>query len=397
MVLVPLPASYINWDKLSLTVNDTVNGHVECRYDATTGEWTEPEFINDPYIRIHGLSPALNYGMQAYEGLKACRSSLGAIHIFRPLFHASRLAKSAACVSMPAPPEKLFIDCVNKAVALNAEFVPPHNSSGILYIRPVLFATGPQLALQPSSSFTFAVYVHPASAYHGVQPLNCLVMEDFDRAAPKGTGFAKVGGNYAPVIRWSRAAAVKGYSMTLHLDSATRSEIEEFSTSGFIGVKKTKSDKVTIVVPDSNSVIDSVTSNSCITLAESLGWIVERRRIPWAEISEFHEVLAVGTAASVVPIKSILRESTGESFSYTNDTQPGPVAQKLTQYLNDVMRHNVPDNFDWLHEVNGFKERQETADYQAISHTAAWSWISGSITSWRNSWVQSAYMYYCRK
>ena len=38
------------------------------------------------------------------------------------------------------------------------------------------------------------------------------------------------------MLRWSDKARDEGYGITLHLDSQTRSEIDEFSTSGFIGV-----------------------------------------------------------------------------------------------------------------------------------------------------------------
>lgn len=47
-----------------------VNGHIESDYSIENGEWTPPKFITDPYLRLHGLSPALNYGQQVYEGLK---------------------------------------------------------------------------------------------------------------------------------------------------------------------------------------------------------------------------------------------------------------------------------------------------------------------------------------
>lgn len=114
--------------------------------------------------------------------------------------------------------------------------------------------------------------------YHGVHPVKALILEDFDRSAPHGTGSAKVGGNYAPVLRHSEKAAKSGYGITLHLDSKTRSEIDEFSTSGFIGVKK-DGDNVTLVVPDSKNVIASVTSESCLEIARSFGWKTEVRSV----------------------------------------------------------------------------------------------------------------------
>ena len=185
---------------------------------------------------------------------------------------------SASFVSIPPIPEDHFIECLRLAVAKNAPFVPPHNTEALLYIRPLILGSSPQLSLSPPSDYTFCVYVNPGTAYHGVRPLDALILEDFDRAAPRGTGSAKVGGNYAPVMRWSDQARREGYGITLHLDSQTRSDIEEFSTSAFIGVKE-QDDGCTLVIPNSQSVIQSVTSDSCIGLAKSLGWNVEKRPV----------------------------------------------------------------------------------------------------------------------
>lgn len=122
------------------------------------------------------------------------------------------------------------------------------------------------------------MYVQPIAAYHGSDPLDALVMEEFDRAAPKGTGGAKVGGNYAPGVRWSERARGEGFGITLHLDSKTESEIEEFSTSGFLGVRR-DGEAYTLVMPDSKNMVQSVTSDSCVALAKSFGWQVEVRKV----------------------------------------------------------------------------------------------------------------------
>lgn len=149
-----------------------------------------------------------------------------------------------------------------------------------MYIRPLIFGSSAQLGLNPPEEYTFVVYVLPVGVYHGVHPVAALILEEFDRAAPEGTGSAKVGGNYAPVLRWSEKARTEGYGITLHLDSKTRSVIDEFSTSGFVGVKKhSEGEGYTVVVPDSKNVIRSVTSESVLSIAESFGWTVERRPV----------------------------------------------------------------------------------------------------------------------
>ena len=263
------------------------------------------------------------------------------------------MAHSAEVVSMPPVPTALFIDCITQAVQRNAEFVGPSDTNAVLYIRPILFGSGAQLALEPPSEFKFCVYVQPATTYHGVQPLPCGVMEQFDRTATRGVGHAKVGGNYAPVMKHSREAKAKGFYMTLHLDSATQSEIDEFSTSGFVGVYAAKEEggKPTIVVPDSKQVIESVTSDSLQQIAKLHGYTVEKRVVKYTELKDFSEVLAVGTAASVLPIAAIVRESTGDKFVYCPTGKPGPVAVELGGLITAHIRGVEKDSFGWLHEI----------------------------------------------
>ena len=304
---------------------------------------------------MHGLSPALNYGQQCYEGLKAFRAPDNkSIHIFRPHFHAARIARSAECVSMPAPSESHFLECIRLAVAANAAFVPPAETGGFMYIRPVLFGVGPSLALAPPDEFLLAVFVAPVAVpYHGSQALDALVLEDFDRAAPRGTGTAKVGGNYAPVWRHAAQAKTMGYPMTLHLDSQTRSVIEEFSTSAFLGVRVEGPAKV-LVVPETSTAIASATSDSFVTLAERAGWTIEKRPLPYGELPRLSEVFAVGTAAAALPIRTITRLSTDERLEFSGTSGAAGaqcLGMPLAKSLLDIQAGRAEDPYAWCWEV----------------------------------------------
>ncbi|KAH7074746.1 aminotransferase [Paraphoma chrysanthemicola] len=345
MTFPPAPLETVNWNQLGLSITDAVNGHVESKYSVAEGSWSEPTFVASPYLSIHGLAPALNYGQQAYEGLKAHRSPDGNINLFRPAAHAARMNVSASYVSIPEIPESHFLKCIKMAVARNGEWVAPHSSEALLYIRPLVFGSSGHLSLTAPTEYTFAVFAQPGTTYHGVQPLPACVIEDFDRAAPRGTGGAKVGGNYAPVIRHTDKARAQGFHVTLHLDAQTRTCIEEFSTSGFIGIKKVGG-QVVVVVPDSKNIVQSITSDSCLALAESFGWRVEKREIPWSECKFFDEVIAVGTAASLLPIRLLARPGTGERFMYGETT--GECTMKLQSALRDIMRGKIEDQFGWV-------------------------------------------------
>ncbi|KAK1145053.1 hypothetical protein N8T08_004482 [Aspergillus melleus] len=355
----PAPTNAIDWSNVGFKVREAdfsrvrVNGHVECHFSRSNGnQWTAPKFVRSPHLPIHGMAPALNYGQQAYEGLKAFRHADGSISIFRPDRNARRMRHSAEFVSMPPVPEDLFVQCVTLAVGANAEFVPPHETGAAMYIRPLLFGSSAQLGLSPPDEYTFVVFVMPTGVYHGVHAVDGLILEDFDRAAPEGTGSAKVGGNYAPVLRHSGRAAAEGFGITLHLDSRTRSEIDEFSTSAFIGVRKDPaSGVVTLVQPDSKNVIDSVTAESVCELGRRMfGFAVERRRIAYEEIKEFSEVVAAGTAAALVPIRSITMRSRNDKFTFecgTDGQSGGDICVKLLQALKGVQAGKVEDQLGW--------------------------------------------------
>ena len=221
-----------------------------------------------------------------------------------------------------------------------------------MYIRPVLYGASAQLGLNPPEEYTFLVLVVPSGVYHGVHPISCLILEEFDRTAPFGTGTTKVGGNYAPVLRWSERAKNEGFGITLHLDSKTRTEIDEFSTAGFIGIKK-NGDAYTLVVPKSNTILKSSTVESTCDLAKSFGWAVEQRRVKYEELEEFEEVLAAGTATALVPIKSILFRSQNKKYEFKGmDGEPGEAYVKLVTKLKGIQCGKLKDEFGWHHYVD---------------------------------------------
>ncbi|RYP67920.1 hypothetical protein DL771_006953 [Monosporascus sp. 5C6A] len=345
---------HADWESLGFSVSE-VNGHVESYYNKQSGEWSSPKFVTDPLLRIHGLSPALNYAQQAFEGLKAYRTPSGEVQIFRPSKNAHRMNRSVAYVSIPPIPEEHFLSCLNLAVARNASFVPPHGASAALYIRPIVFGSSATLGLASPDQYTFCVYVTPVGAAYGVKSVQALILEDYDRVAPKGTGPAKVGGNYSPLVRHIENAGATNYGILLHLDSKTRTEIDEFSMSGFVGIKKDpkKDGSYTVVVPYSKRIIESVTSDSICEISEDLGWKVECRTVLYNELAAYDEVLAVGTAGTLVPIKSITRKSTGDVYSYNNASdQPGPCCSKLLSILKGIQQGTLADRFGWCRKVN---------------------------------------------
>ncbi|ORY64608.1 aminotransferase [Leucosporidium creatinivorum] len=356
------PRAGFEWEKLAFDLYPT-SGFAKYVWTAETGEWGPVEWVKEPYLNLHVGNVGLNYGASVFEGLKAFRHADGHIRIFRPKDNAARLNHSADAVSMPALPEELFLEGVHLAVARNGDLVPPHAPNavnGSLYIRPLMFASGANLILAPPSEFTFIVYVTPTGSLYGAAgtkapAIDAFVIEKFDRAAPRGNGSAKLAGNYAPTFKHAAAAKKAGYPLTMHLDSATRTYVDEFSTSNFLAIKKQAdaSQRKTLVVPESESILKSVTTKAIIQIAKDFGWAVERRRVLFQEVKDglFEEVAACGTAAALTPVRSITYHDSPETtkkVSIGDGENAGPGFLSILTQLTGIQSGVQEDKHDWV-------------------------------------------------
>ena len=70
--------------------------------------------------------------------------------------------------------------------------------------------------------------------------------------------------------------------------------------------------------------------------------------------------MAAGTAAALVPIKSITMRSKGDKIEYIKSDEPGPICIKLIDTLQGIQRGKIEDSFGWLdkiEEAKGYKVR----------------------------------------
>jgi branched-chain amino acid aminotransferase len=330
----------IAWDSIGFGYIQT-DYHI--RYQWKNGVWDKGTLEKDPYFKIHIAATGLHYGQSGFEGLKAFRTESDQIHIFRPAENAKRLARTAGRVMMAEVPESLFIEAVSRVVDANRDWVPPASTGGSLYIRPLLFGSGAEVGLSPAKEYTFIVLVTPVGNYYkeGVKAITAFVSEEYDRAAPRGTGNVKVAGNYASSLYPGQQAKERGYPIVLYLDSAEQKYIEEFGTSNFIGITSDGR----YVTPSSSAVLPSITNLSLMAIAEHEGLKVERRLVPFTEISSFAEVGACGTAVVISPVNRIVRGD--KVYTISEATGFGPHLGKLHDHLKGVQSGRLPDLWNW--------------------------------------------------
>ncbi|WP_459128796.1 branched-chain amino acid aminotransferase [Guggenheimella bovis] len=330
----------INWKELGFQYTKT-----NCMYVAhwKDGKWDEGHLVEDDMINIHVSSTALHYGQESFEGLKSYRAKDGRILLFRPDMNSKRLNRTANRLLMPEVPEEMFIDACKKVVLANEEFIPPYGTGGSLYLRPMQIGVGPNLGVKPAKEYLFIIFVSPVGAYFkgGMTPVN-FITTDYDRAAHKGTGQAKVGGNYAASLLPHKEAVDAGYADCIYLDPLTHTKIDEVGAANFFAITKDGR----FVTPISPSILGSVTKYSLLQAAKDLGMEAVEEDVFIEELDKYAEAGACGTAAVISPIGAISHN--GKKHVFYSETEVGPVTRKLYEYLTGIQFGDIEDPHGWV-------------------------------------------------
>jgi len=345
--VIPRPKEGVNWDDLSFSLTPT-----DYMYIATT-ERGKP-FSNgliQPYgpIPLYPSATVLSYGQGIFEGLKAFRTKLDRIVVFRPKDNSKRFNEGAKRFLMSEVPTDVFLHGVDSIVKANAHWVPPAEK-GALYLRPLLFGSGAHLGVAPSTQYTFLIYASPVGSYFKagkITPINLLATTTAHRAAPYGSGAVKAIGNYAPAFKAQKEAKEEGYNEVLFLDAKYDRFVEEAGASNFFCVTK---DGV-LRTPSLGTILEGVTRQSVLDLAKQNGIKFTIEKLDINQVMEAEEAFCTGTGASITPIGSITYRGKKKVF---NNGEVGKVSLQMYTWLQDIQYERTHDALGWVH--NPFKE-----------------------------------------
>lgn len=334
----------LDWNNLGFSYIKTDYRYISYYKD---GQWDNGALVEDNVLHISEASTALHYGQQAFEGLKAYRCQDGSINLFRPDQNAARFARSCTRLLMPEFPQERFVEAIKEVVRANAEWIPPYGTGGSLYIRPLMIGVGDTIGVTPAPEYIFTIFVMPVGAYFkgGLIPTSFVVSE-YDRAAPVGTGAAKVGGNYAASLLPGKEAKKRQFSDCIYLDPLTHTKIEEVGAANFFGITKDNQ----FITPYSPSILPSITKYSLLWLAEHrLGMSVKEADVYVDRLDEFAEAGACGTAAVISPIAGI---QNGDDYHvFYSETEVGPVTRRLYDELVGIQYGDVESPEGWIQKV----------------------------------------------
>lgn len=298
-------------------------------------------------LSLHPATHVLHYGSECFEGLKAHRQIDGSVAIFRLEDSVSRMILSIEKLRMVPPSPELLRSMIIDAVRANIDFTP--DAPGSLYIRPTFIGTAPNIGAAASPSVSALLYIinSPVGDYFagGVRPLTIYIETDVPRTTPQ-FGSVKSGANYAMALGPTLDAKREhGADQVLF---ASGDDVTETGASNFF-----LADGDRVVTRDlDSSFLHGITRKSVIQIAKDLGYEVEERSIPVAELeawAERGEMFLSGTAAVIAPVGKVI---TRGREVVVGDGQPGETTLKLRKALTDIQTGTAEDTHGWLTRID---------------------------------------------
>lgn len=282
---------------------------------------------------VHVLSHALHYGTSVIEGIRCYKTHKGAA-FFRLKDHMDRLIQSAKIYQMP------LRWTASELTAICHELVTANELSNA-YIRPIIFYGYGSMGVRPSkeSQLEMTMAAYESAAYLGEDGLKNGIdtcVTSWSRSAPNThPQLAKAGGNYLASSFMVDEARRHGYSEAIALNS--QGFLSEGPAENLFIVRKEK-----IYTPSLQcSILEGITRDSVIKLADSLGLEIEEGVYPRELLYVADELFFSGTAAEITPIRSVDGRTIGKG-------KPGPITKLLQDEFFGLFDGTSPDRWGWL-------------------------------------------------
>ena len=296
--------------------------------------WMDGELVDWADAKIHVLTHTLHYGCGVFEGVRAYATSQGPA-VFRLTDHIERLFNSAKILMIDIP------YTVEQLVQATKDTV---RASGLdsCYIRPIVYLGYGEMGLNPlPCPVNVSIAVWPWGAYLGDEGLaNGVRMKisSWQRHDPNAMPpAAKATGMYINSSMAKVEALKAGYDEAILL--SPQGYVSECTGENIFVVRNGR----IITPPISAGALEGITQNSVMTIARDHGYECEVGNILRSDLYVAEEAFLTGTAAEVVPIRSVDDRDLGT---------PGPMTKKIQETYFATVRGEVDRYKDWLEHVD---------------------------------------------
>jgi branched-chain amino acid aminotransferase len=295
--------------------------------------WMDGEFVDWDDAQIHVLSHGLHYGTGVFEGAR-CYDTENGPAIFRWEEHLDRLFASTKPYDMEIPFSR------EELSEATVELIRRQDLASC-YIRPIAFYGYHALGVSPGECPTdVAIAVWPWGTYLGEEALengiDVMVSSWRKHASSQIPTNAKTTGLYVNSLLAGEEARRNGYREAIVLNK--EGNVAEGPGENIFLVRDGE-----IFTPGlSESILDGITRNTVITLAEERGYEVhDDVSISRGELNTADELFFTGSAAEVTPIKQVDNVTIG-------DGSRGPITEELQQAFFDLVERRTDDHDDWF-------------------------------------------------
>lgn len=298
--------------------------------------WFDGEMVPWRDAKVHVLTHTLHYGMGVFEGVRAYKTADRGTCIFRLQAHTDRLFRSAHIMGMHMPYSK---EELNKA---QCDVVAANNLEEA-YLRPMVFFGSEGMGLRADNLQTHVIvaswewpsYMDPAAMERGIDVrTSSYTRHHVNISMCK----AKANGHYINSMLALKEALDCGAEEALMLDN--EGYVAEGSGENVFIVRNNR-----IYTPDLTSCLDGITRDTTFELAKELGYEIQERRITRDEVYIADEAFFTGTAAEVVPIRTLDNRVIGAG-------KRGPITEKLQSMYFDQVKGRRSQHAEWLSPVS---------------------------------------------
>ena len=295
--------------------------------------WMDGELVDWDKAQVHVLTHALHYGSGVFEGIR-CYSTEDGPAVFRLTEHMERFERSA---------KMLFMDLgytVEQMVEAVKETIRVNNLPAC-YIRPLAYRGYGVMGLDPIPAPTnVTIAVWPWETYMGEEALREGVDVGVSSWRQRGINSLppaiKATGNYLNSSLARIEANQHGYNEAILLNE--EGKVCEGTGENLFIVR----DGVISTPPVSDGLLEGITRNSIMQIAVDLDYDVIEESLVRTDLYTCDEMFMTGSAAEVVPVRSVDHRTIGPA---------GPVTMDLQETYFRVVHGEEADYDVWLEHV----------------------------------------------
>jgi branched-chain amino acid aminotransferase len=295
--------------------------------------WMDGEFVDWDEAQVHVLTHGLHYGSGVFEGVRCYDTEEGPA-VFRWDEHLERLYDSAK-------PYDLEIDHEPEELTEATMELIRRQDLASCYIRPIAFYGYHSLGVSPGDCPTrTAIAVWPWGAYLGEEALEngveVMVSSWRKHASSQIPTNAKTTGLYVNSMLAGEEARRNGFAEAIVLNK--EGNVAEGPGENLFLVRDDE-----IYTPGlAESILDGITRQSVVTLAEEMGYEVhDGATISRGELHTADELFFTGSAAEVTPIRQVDNVEIGNGGR-------GPVTEEIQSRFFDVVNRRTDDHEEWF-------------------------------------------------